>query len=106
MDALERGEGSSSFKLTIPEGLAVSQTAELLNEDGTIDGDEYADLAEKPSEFVVPEVGGEAPDVTTLEGLLFPEHVLSSHRGRGHGVDRGSAGRLRSEDRVAALGEG
>jgi len=73
VDALERGEGSSSFKLTIPEGLAVSQTAELLNEDGTIDGDEYADLAETPSEFVVPAVGGEVPDVTTLEGLLFPD---------------------------------
>jgi len=73
VDALERGEGSSSFKLTIPEGLAVSQTAELLNEDGTIDGDEYADLAETPSEFVVPAVGAEAPDVTTLEGLLFPD---------------------------------
>ncbi len=73
VDALERGEGSTSFTLTIPEGLAVSQTAELLNEDGTIDGDEYADLAEKPAEFVVPAVGGEAPDVTTLEGLLFPD---------------------------------
>ncbi len=72
VDALERGEGSSSFKLTIPEGLAISQTAKLLNEEGTIDGDEYADLAERPSEFVVPAVGGEVPRVTTLEGLLFP----------------------------------
>jgi peptidoglycan lytic transglycosylase G len=73
VDALERGEGSSSFKLTIPEGLAISQTAELLDKEGTIDGNEYADLADKPSEFVVPAVGGEAPDVTTLEGLLFPD---------------------------------
>ena len=72
VDALERGEGSSSFRLTIPEGLAISQTAELLDEEGTINGDDYADLASKPEEFVVPAVGGEVPDVTTLEGLLFP----------------------------------
>ncbi len=72
VDALERGELSDSFRLTIPEGLAVSQTAEMLDEEGSIDGDEYVDLAEQPGEFVVPVVGGEVPDVDTLEGLLFP----------------------------------
>ncbi len=44
----------------------------MLDEEGTINGDDYADLASKPEEFVVPAVGGEVPEVTTLEGLLFP----------------------------------
>lgn len=72
VDMLEQGKGSPSFKLTIPEGLAVSQVAALLDEEGTIDGAKYADLSENPEKFVVPEVGGKIPEVTTLEGLLFP----------------------------------
>lgn len=72
VDALEKGELSDSFRLTIPEGLAVDQTGQLLDEDGAIDGDDYIDLASKPADFVVPAVGGEVPDVDTLEGLLFP----------------------------------
>ncbi len=72
VDMLERGEGSPSFKLTIPEGLAVGQIGELLTEGGSIDGSEYVELSAKPKEFVLPEVGGTTPKVTTLEGLLFP----------------------------------
>jgi len=72
VDALERGELSDSYRLTIPEGLAVSQTAQLLDEEGSIDGDDYVELSSKPGDFVVPAVGGEVPDVDTLEGLLFP----------------------------------
>jgi len=72
VDMLEQGEGSPSFKLTIPEGLAVGQIGDLLKKDGSIDAADYTDLSAKPEEFVVPEVGGTTPKLTTLEGLLFP----------------------------------
>jgi len=72
VDMLERGEGSPSFKVMIPEGLAVSQIGELLKDDGSIDGAEYVELCAKPEKFVVPEIGGTTPKITTLEGLLFP----------------------------------
>jgi UPF0755 protein len=72
VDMLEQGQGSVSFKLTIPEGMAASQVATLLTEEGTIRGASYLELTGKPAKFVVPKVGGAAPKVTTLEGLLFP----------------------------------
>jgi len=72
VDNLERGQGSSTFKLTIPEGMAASQVGALLTKDGTIEGGSYLELSGRPTKFVVPKVGGAAPKVTTLEGLLFP----------------------------------
>jgi len=69
---LEQGKGSPSFKVTIPEGLAIGQVAALLDEQGKISGEIYARLATQPDKFVVPRVGGEKVEVTTLEGLLFP----------------------------------
>lgn len=72
VDDLEQGRGSSTIRLTIPEGLADSQVAELLTEEGTIDGDSYLELSGQPDKFIVPQVGGSAPKVKTLEGLLFP----------------------------------
>jgi UPF0755 protein len=72
VDMLERGDGSPSFKLTIQEGLAVSQVGDLLTEDGNIPGTKYVELSGEPEKFVVPDVGGTTPEVTTLEGLLFP----------------------------------
>jgi UPF0755 protein len=72
VDALERGESSTSFTLTIPEGLASSQVAAMLADEKIVNGEAYAELAAKPGEFIVPKVGGKAPKVTTLEGLLFP----------------------------------
>lgn len=72
VDMLEQGEGSPSFKITIPEGLAVTQVGELLRKDGSIDGAEYVKLSADPKRFVLPEVGGTTPKLTTLEGLLFP----------------------------------
>ncbi len=72
VEKLEQGAGLPSEKLTIPEGLAVSQTAALLNKDGDIDGDAYAELAAEPDRFDLPRVGSSVPDVETLEGLLFP----------------------------------
>lgn len=69
---LEEGKGSPSFKVTIPEGLAISQVAALLDEQGKISGEIYARLAKQPDKFVIPRVGGEKVEVTTLEGLLFP----------------------------------
>ncbi|MBN1628619.1 MAG: endolytic transglycosylase MltG [Thermoleophilia bacterium] len=72
VDMLEQGKGAPSLKLTIPEGRAIDQIADLLNEEGSIDGDTYVSLTEKPNKFDVPEVGGTNPKLTTLEGLLFP----------------------------------
>jgi UPF0755 protein len=72
VDKLERGEGSSSFKVTIPEGMAASQVATLLTAEGTLNGATYLSLSGRPDKFVVPKVGGASPNVNTLEGLLFP----------------------------------
>ena len=72
VDKLEQGQGSASFKLTIPEGLAADQVATLLTEEGTIKGESYVELSGQPKKFIVPKVGGAAPKVGTLEGLLFP----------------------------------
>ena len=72
VDKLEQGEAAPSLKLTIPEGKAIDQVGALLDEEGTLDGDTYISLCGKPDRFTVPRVGGKAPKVTTLEGLLFP----------------------------------
>ncbi len=72
VDMLESGEGSPSFKLTIPEGLAINQISDLLDEDESIDGASYVELGGRPEDFLIPEVGDSTPEVTTLEGLLFP----------------------------------
>lgn len=70
---LETGEGSSTFRVTIPEGLTVTQVAALLDKGGKIKGKDYIELSQDPAKFVIPKVGGTAPDVSTLEGLLFPD---------------------------------
>lgn len=72
VDKLERGEGSSSFKVTIPEGMAAGQVAALLTTEVTLKGATYLELSDRPGKFVVPKVGGVSPNVNTLEGLLFP----------------------------------
>lgn len=72
VDMLERGEGSPSFKLTIPEGLAIAQVGNLLADQRHISGPEYITLGGQPKKFKIPEVGGATPEVSTLEGLLFP----------------------------------
>lgn len=69
---LEEGADIPGEKLTIPEGLAASQTAALLDDKGEIPGRSYIALAGQPEEFTLPEVGGTTPDVDSLEGLLFP----------------------------------
>jgi UPF0755 protein len=72
IDKLEKGEVSPELKLTIPEGLAIDQTAERLKTQGRLDGSMYAKLAKQPKDFSVPAVGDSVPKVTSLEGLLFP----------------------------------
>ena len=71
VEALEKG-GTADLKITIPEGKASDQVAQLLDAAGNIDGDSYLQLAEQPAKFKVPKVGDSAPEVDTLEGLLFP----------------------------------
>ena len=72
VDMLEKGASTANVKETIREGLAISQVAAQLNKEGIVSGDSYAELATKPDEFVLPQVGGKQPNVETLEGLLFP----------------------------------
>jgi UPF0755 protein len=69
---LEQGTGAETFKVTIPEGLAVTQIAALLDKGNAIKGASYIDLASQPKKFVIPPVGPTSPTITTLEGLLFP----------------------------------
>jgi UPF0755 protein len=72
VEKLEKGAGLPSEKVTIPEGMAIGQTATLLTKSGKIDGKAYGDLARQTDSFTIPRVGESAPKVTTLEGLLFP----------------------------------
>ncbi len=72
VDMLETGAGVPSFKVTIPEGLAVDQIGDRLTKDNTMDGAAYKNLAGKPKQFELPDIGGKTANVTILEGLLFP----------------------------------
>jgi UPF0755 protein len=71
VEALEKGSGSS-IKITIPEGMAVGQVADLLEKGEAIDGSEYARLSKQPDSFAVPLVGPDSVEADSLEGLLFP----------------------------------
>jgi UPF0755 protein len=74
VDKLEKGQGSSTFMVTIKEGLAASQIEDQLVKAGTVkDADTYMDLIKQPDKFVVPQIGGTSPKISTLEGLLFPD---------------------------------
>jgi UPF0755 protein len=73
---LERGEGSTTFKVTIIEGLAASQIAAQLSRAGTMDGASYLELTRQPKKFVIPKIGGTRVEVDNLEGLLFPDTYL------------------------------
>lgn len=73
VDMLEHGIGASRYKVTIPEGLAISQIAARLDEDGEISGTEYVNLTTQLTSFQPPSLAGvQVTDITTLEGLLFP----------------------------------
>lgn len=76
VDKLEKGQGpsTSTFSVTIPEGLAAGQIQAQLVKDGAVKNPEtYVDLVGQPAKFVVPQIGGITEKVTTLEGLLFPD---------------------------------
>ena len=79
VDKLEKGQAASSasadtFKVTIPEGLAASQVGSLLAKAGNVKAAAtYLNLSQQPAKFVVPKIGGTEAEVTTLEGLLFPD---------------------------------
>jgi UPF0755 protein len=74
VDKLEKGQGSTTFSVTIPEGLAAIQIQAQLVKAGTVqDSETYQQLAKQPDKFVVPQVGGITQKVSTLEGLLFPD---------------------------------
>lgn len=74
VDKLEKGQGPTTFSVTIPEGLAAAQIQAQLVKDGTVKSPAtYGDLVRQPAKFVVPQIGGITEKVTTLEGLLFPD---------------------------------
>ena len=70
---LMAGPANPGEKITFPEGLSSDQAAARLNATSNMDGSEYERLARDPSQFIVPTVGTTVPQVTTLEGLLFPD---------------------------------
>jgi UPF0755 protein len=74
VDKLEQGAGSTTFKVTIKEGMAATQIQEQLVKVGAVrNSDTYAGFVAQPEKFVVPQIGGITQKVTTLEGLLFPD---------------------------------
>jgi UPF0755 protein len=72
VEMLEEGKASPIFQVTIREGLSVHQVGDYLTEQGSMDGAVYVELSGTPAKFVVPKVGDTTPELTTLEGLLFP----------------------------------
>ena len=73
VDMLEQGLSSARYKVTIPEGRAISQVRDQLTEDGKISGAEYEQLAKDLAQFDMPYLAGEQlTAVATMEGLLFP----------------------------------
>jgi len=72
LDALQQGAGPSGRRVTIPEGLSVSQTAARVTDAG-LDGAAYSRQAGTPSRFSLPQMDGLPTDLRTLEGLLFPQ---------------------------------
>jgi UPF0755 protein len=74
VDKLEKGQGASTFMVTIREGLAAVQVQQQLVTAATVkDPATYDALVKQPDKFVVPKIGGTDQKVTTLEGLLFPD---------------------------------
>ena len=71
---LEKGQGTTTFSVTIREGLAASEIqAQLVKEATVKNPSTYSALVGQPDKFVVPQIGGTTQKVTTLEGLLFPD---------------------------------
>ncbi len=85
VDMLEQGIGSARYKVTIPEGKAISQIKAQLDEAGKVSGTEYESLAGQMAQFELPSLAGaQVSDVTTMEGLLFPSTYFLSE---GQGAD-------------------
>lgn len=79
VDMLEQGLSSARYKVTIPEGRAISQIQAQLDEDGRLSGAEYRQLTESIGDFDLPYLAGEQlNDVATMEGLLFPSTYFLS----------------------------
>jgi UPF0755 protein len=54
--------------------MAASQVASLLVKGGNVkQAATYTDLVQQPDKFVIPKIGGKTQELTTLEGLLFPD---------------------------------
>ncbi len=85
VDMLEQGIGSARYKVTIPEGRAISQIKAQLDEGQKVSGAEYESLTGQLTQFSLPSLAGvQVADVTTMEGLLFPSTYFLSE---GQGAD-------------------
>lgn len=69
---LKEGVQPVTFRLTVPEGLSIDQTAARLLDVEGLNADTYQQLAARPDAFALPRVGDSTPKVGDLEGLLFP----------------------------------
>jgi UPF0755 protein len=86
VDMLESGTGSSRYKVLVPEGLAISQVKDRLNAEGKISGADYELLTGQLTDFQLPSLAGaQLTDVSTMEGLLFPDTYFLSE---GEGPDK------------------
>jgi UPF0755 protein len=71
---LETGQGSTTFMVTLREGLAAQEIQTQLVKAGTLkDASTYNDLVKQPDKFALPQIGGSTQKVNTLEGLLWPD---------------------------------
>ena len=74
VDKLEKGQGTTTFSVTIREGLSALEIQAQLAKAAVVKNPAtYSDLVRQPDKFVVPQIGGITQKVTTLEGLLFPD---------------------------------
>ena len=79
VDMLEKGAGTAPYKVTIPEGMAISQVMARLDGDAKLSGTDYGSQVKQISQFELPYLAGvQVTEVSTLEGLLFPSTYFLS----------------------------
>ena len=67
---LSSGDSISAFTITIPEGLTLEQTAQVVEEESGVPAEEFEAVA-KETDYGYAFL--ENPDIETTEGFLFPE---------------------------------
>lgn len=110
LNKLTKGLQSGAGKVTVPEGLSIDQVAARLGEAGLLEGADYAQLANSPSQFTVPRIGDHVPQVKDLEGLLFPSTYFFRTQNKAQGLIEAQLAAFSAQtadlpwERAAALG--